>query len=139
MSAKVSINIDTSVDPLARMNEAIEDIGMQEDWPPDLLFTITLVIEEVGLNIVNYAYGGEGGMFELIITSEDDSLTVELIDGGPPFNMLTDADAPDIDADLDDRPVGGLGIHLVKSMMDELNYKREHDQNHLTLVKRRDT
>ncbi|MCY4577905.1 MAG: ATP-binding protein [Chloroflexi bacterium] len=138
MSAKVSLNIKSSPDALGRMIDAIESISLQEEWPPDLLFTINLVIEELGLNIMNHAYGGDSGEFEIVITSEDKALTVELIDSGPPFNMLTDAPIPDVEADIQDRPIGGLGIHLVKTMMDELNYKREQEQNHLILVKRRD-
>lgn len=138
MSSKVSLSIEASPDALDRINDAIESISRQEEWPPDLLFTINLVIEELGLNIINHAYSGDTGEFEIIITSEDQALTVELIDSGPPFNMLTDAPVPDVEASMDERPIGGLGIHLVKTMMDELDYRRERDQNHLTLVKRRD-
>ena len=138
MSSKVSLNVEASPEALDRINDAIESISTQEDWPPDLIFTMSLVIEELGMNIINHAYGDDSGEFEIIITSEDRSLTVELIDSGPPFNMLTDAPAPDVDAPIDERPIGGLGIHLVKTMMDELDYRRERDQNHLTLVKRRD-
>lgn len=137
MSSKVSLNIEVSPDALDRINEAIESISRKEDWPPDLLFTVNLVIEELGLNIINHAYGGDSGEFEIVITSEDQALTVELIDSGPPFNMLTDAPEPDVEAAMDERPIGGLGIHLVKTMIDELDYRRERGQNHVTLVKRR--
>ena len=138
MSAKVSLNVEASPDALDRINDAVESLSSQEDWPPDLLFTANLVIEELGLNVINHAYHGHTGEFEIVISSEDDSLTIEIIDSGPPFNMLTDAPIPDVDAPMEDRPIGGLGIHLVKTMMDELDYKRERDKNHLTIVKRRD-
>lgn len=139
MSAKVSLKVKAAPDALDRINEAIESLSSQEDWPSDLLFTANLVIEELGLNIVNHAYRGESGEFEIIIESEDHALTIELIDSGPPFNMLTDAPTPDVEAPMGDRPIGGLGIHLVKTMMDELEYRRESERNHLTMVKRRDT
>ncbi len=138
MSAKVSITIEAGPEALDRIIDAVESISSQEEWPPDLLFTANLVIEELGLNIVNHAYHGDGGEFEIIIASEDDALTIEMIDNGPPFNMLTDAPVPDVDLPADERPIGGLGIHLVKTMMDELDYRRESDRNHLTIVKRRD-
>ncbi len=138
MSAKVSLKIETAPDALERINDALEAIGQEEEWPPDLLFTTNLVLEELGLNIINHAYGGERSEFEMIITSEDSSLTLELIDSGPPFNPLHDAPTPDLEASIEDRPIGGLGIHLVKTMMDELEYRREHDKNHLKMVKRRD-
>ena len=138
MTAKVSLTIEASPDALEHINDAIESVSRQEDWPLDLLFTINLVIEELALNIVNHAYRGKSGEFEVIITSEAEALTIEMIDGGPPFNALEDAPMPDVDAPLDDRPIGGLGVHLVKTMVDELDYKRVQDKNHLTLVKRRD-
>ena len=137
MSAKVSLMIEASPDALERINEAVESLSSQEEWPPDLLFTANLVIEELGLNVINHAYHGDSGEFEIIIASEDDALTIEVIDDGPPFNMLTDAPIPDVDAPVEERSIGGLGIHLVKTMMDELDYRRERDKNHLTIVKRR--
>lgn len=139
MSVKVSLNIESSPDALSRIVDALEAISIQEEWPPDLLFTMNLVIEELGINIMDYAYGGDSeGDFEIIITSEPNELTVDLIDAGPPFNPLTEAPVPDTEASMQDRPIGGLGIHLVKTMMDEVNYKRESDRNHLRLVKRRE-
>ena len=139
MSAKVSLNIESSPDALNRIVDAIESISLQEEWPPELLFTMNLVLEELGINIIRYAYGEDSNeTFQIIITSEPSELTVDVIDSGPPFNPLTDAPKPDTDAPMLDRPIGGLGIHLVKSMMDEVDYKRECDRNHLRLVKRRD-
>ncbi|MDE2686394.1 MAG: ATP-binding protein [Chloroflexota bacterium] len=139
MSAKVSLNIESSPEALDIIVDAIESISLQEEWPPDLLFTMNLVIEELGINIMRHAYNGNSGeVFELVITSEPSELTVDLIDAGPPFNPLTDAPEPDTEAPMLDRPIGGLGIHLVKSMMDEVDYKREYDRNHLRLVKRRE-
>ena len=139
MSAKVSLNIESSPDALNRIVDAIESISLQEEWPPELLFTMNLVLEELGINIIRYAYGEDSNeTFQIIITSEPSELTVDVIDAGPPFNPLTDAPEPDTDAPMLDRPIGGLGIHLVKSMMDEVDYKREYDRNHLRLVKRRD-
>jgi anti-sigma regulatory factor (Ser/Thr protein kinase) len=138
LSTEVSLKIKAAPDALGRLNEAIESLSSQEDWPPDLLFTANLVIEELSLNVVNHAYHGEDGEFEIVIKSEDHALTIEIIDSGPPFNMLTDAPTPDVEAPIEDRPIGGLGIHLVKTMMDELEYRRERERNHLTMVKRRD-
>ena len=62
---------------------------------------------------------------------------IEISDDGQPFNPLKDAPKPDLEAALEDRPIGGLGIHLVLTMMDEMHYRRENERNHLTLVKRR--
>ena len=138
MSAKVSLNIESGPDSLDRINNAIDSISVQEEWPQDLHFTATLVLEELALNVVNHAYGSRKGEFEVIITSEEESLTIEIVDSGPEFNVLTDAPMPDVNAIIEERPVGGLGVYLVKSMMDELHYKREDDKNHIIAIKRRD-
>ena len=138
MTAKLSLKIEASPDALDHINDEIESLSRQEEWPSDLFFTTNLVVEELGLNVINHAYRGQSGEFEIIITSEEQAITVEIIDNGPPFNMLQDAPLPDVEAEIEERPVGGLGIHLVKTMMDELHYKRDQEKNHLTLVKRRE-
>ena len=138
MTAKLSLKIEASPDALDRINDEIESLSRQEEWPSDLFFTTNLVVEELGLNVINHAYRSQSGEFEIIITSEEQAITVEIIDNGPPFNMLQDAPLPDVEAEIEERPVGGLGIHLVKTMMDELHYKRDQEKNHLTLVKRRE-
>ena len=138
MTAKLSLKIEASPDALDRINDEIKSLSRQEEWPSDLFFTTNLVVEELGLNVINHAYRGQSGEFEIIITSEEQAITVEIIDSGPPFNMLQDAPPPDVEAEIEERPVGGLGIHLVKTMMDELHYKRDQEKNHLTLVKRRE-
>ena len=66
--------------------------------------------------------------------SDENSLTIEIVDDGRPFDPLTDAPKPDVNAELEDRNIGGLGIHLVRKMMDDVRYRREEGKNHLTLV-----
>ena len=138
MTAKLSLKIEASPDALDRINDELESLSRQEEWPSDLFFTTNLVVEELGLNVINHAYRGQSGEFEIIITSEEQAITVEIIDNGPPFNMLQDAPLPDVEAEIEERPIGGLGIHLVKTMMDELHYKRDQERNHLILIKRRE-
>jgi serine/threonine-protein kinase RsbW len=138
LTAKLSLKIEASPDALDRINDELESLSRQEEWPSDLFFTTNLVVEELGLNVINHAYRGQSGEFEIIITSEEQAITVEIIDNGPPFNMLQDAPLPDVEAEIEERPIGGLGIHLVKTMMDELHYKRDQERNHLILVKRRE-
>ena len=75
--------------------------------------------------------------FEITLTSEADVLRIEVTDDGRPFDPLNEAPEPDLDASVDDRQVGGLGIHLVRTMVDEMSYRREQDKNHLTLVARK--
>ena len=99
-----------------------------------------LVLEELGINILTH--GGKGmerrPEIEIVLTSEDHALTIEVLDDGHPFDPLQDSPNPDLTATIEDRPVGGLGIHLVRSLMDDLHYQRDAGRNRLTLVARRD-
>ena len=139
MSAKRSLRFATHLDELARLSEAIEELGEAEDWPFDLVFQINLVLEELVVNIVNHGHDGDPDHeIEIAFTSEADALTIELIDHGRAFNPLDDAPEPDLDSEVEDRPIGGLGIHLVRTAIDAMIYKRENGKNHLTLIKRRE-
>ncbi len=138
MSATLDLTVETRMEEMERLAAAVEDLGEEEDWPPALTFQVNLVLEELWLNVLNY--GHEGGCHEVLIrlVSEDESLTIEITDDGRPFDPLEDAPVPDTSGELGDRHIGGLGIHLVRTMMDGLEYKREEGKNHLILVKRRD-
>ena len=137
MSAKLSFNIETKPEQLERVFAAVEETGQQESWPSDLVFRVNLVLEELILNIINHGHDEGLHEIELTLTSEADAVTIEISDDGRPFDPVTDVPTPDVSAPLEERPIGGLGIHLVRTMMDELDYRRESGRNHLTLVSRR--
>ena len=137
MSERVTFTVETKPEQLEEITSQVEEMAERESWPADLTFKINLVLEEVGLNIMNHGY--ESGLHEIEITmiSEDNALTLEIADDGKPFDPLNDAPLPDVDAAMEDRPIGGLGIHLVRTMMDELCYRRKQGKNRLTLVAHR--
>ena len=134
MSAQVSLNLKTSLDELERITAAVEDLGEQEDWPPAFTFRVNLVLEELGINIINHGYDDGIHEFDITLTSDANTLTIEISDDGRPFDPLHDAPDPNTAASLEERSVGGLGIHLVRTMMDELHYRREQGRNYLTLT-----
>ena len=136
MSATISLNLAPKIDELKRLYEAVESLGEQEEWPPGLIFQVNLALEELGINIMNYGETAEEIL--VILASDEDTITINISDAGKPFNPLTEGPEPDITQELDERPIGGLGVYLVRTLMDELHYRREEDRNHLTLVKHRD-
>ena len=69
------------------------------------------------------------------IIREGDTFTVELEDDARPYNPL-EAPEPDLEAEIDDRPIGGLGVHLVRTIMDTVNYRRTHNRNLLIMSKK---
>lgn len=137
MSATLSLKVETRHDELDRITAAVEDFGEQESWSPALIFRVNLVLEELGLNVMDYGYDDGIHEFEIVLTSEPDTLTIEIIDDGRPFDPLSDTPPPVLEGSIEDRPIGGLGVHLVRELMDELHYRREQGRNHLILATRK--
>ena len=121
-----------------RSSEIVAFLMASPDMPtdPDLRFKIELSVEEAVENVVQYAYEGGIGWLEAGTSLDDKSLvlTIELRDAGVPFNPLEKTD-PDITLAAEERPVGGLGIYLCKSMMDRISYRYEDGNNILIMEK----
>ena len=140
MSRRISLRLESRPEELSRIEAAIEDLAVSEDWPQDFTFQIQLALEELIVNVINYGHSEEnpeGHEIEVEMRSDEEALTIEIVDDGQPFDPLDDAPKPDIDAGIEDRPIGGLGVFLVQKMMDEMRYRRDGDRNRLTLVKRK--
>lgn len=131
----VSLKIAPSLDQLERITAVVEDLGERDDWPPDLIFKVNLVLDELWVNVVHYS--GATGDVEVSLDADADEVRLEIADDGRPFDPLSEAVEPDLDAALEERPIGGLGIFLVREMMDELHYRREDGKNRLAMVKRK--
>jgi anti-sigma regulatory factor (Ser/Thr protein kinase) len=95
---------------------------------------ISVVVDEIFSNITNYAYNPEVGSVNIRITVDED-ISIEFEDGGVAYNPLAAAD-PDITPEVEDREIGGLGIHIVKNIMDSVNYRRDGNKN-ILLVKKK--
>ena len=98
---------------------------------------IHLACEEALVNVINYAYPDKQGDIEIGYNFSDDNsgFLIDIIDWGIEFNPLNKSE-PDIEAPLDERPIGGLGIFFIRKIMDEVIYKRDRGRNILTLIKR---
>jgi anti-sigma regulatory factor (Ser/Thr protein kinase) len=138
LSSNLSIKVRSDREELDGITAAVEAFSVDEDWSTDLLFKVNLVIEEIVLNIMDYGYDDDDHEIEIILNSDPETITIDITDEGRAFDPLNDAPEPDIDAPLEERHVGGLGVYLARTMMDELTYRREDSRNHLKLVKRRE-
>ena len=97
---------------------------------------VVLAVDEVCTNIVEHGYAGrEGGTISVGLEEAGDELRVLVGDRGRAFDP-DGAPRPDLDADWHERPIGGLGWHLVRGMVDDLSYRSAPDGNLLTLVKK---
>ena len=137
MGTTMSLTIRTAHDELDRINAAVESLAESDGWPPDLLYRVELVLEEWGLNVMDHGHDDDTHEIDIALTTDDDQVTIEIVDGGRPFDPLNDAPPPDLTSAVGERRVGGLGVHFMRTLMDEVLYKRESGQNHLKLVTRK--
>ena len=134
---RMTLTIRADMEEFAKLQQIMAAFAESQGWTPELTYQVELVLEEICLNIVNYGFDGDGlHQIDISLHSTPDTLTVDIIDNGRAFDPLSEAAAPDLTSDVNDRPIGGLGVYLVKTMMDELHYRREDERNHLTAVKR---
>ena len=98
--------------------------------------SLNVALDELLQNTIVHGFAGrKGGVVTIAVELGTDRLTVTLTDNGRPFNPL-DTAAPDTTRFVEERPVGGLGIHLVRQLMDEVHYQRRGGRNVVVLVKR---
>ena len=131
-----SIILANDISEIARLNEFVEEIGNEFSLSPEVVFNLTLVLEEAVVNIINYAYPKED--HESIYLSAklyNDSIVLVLTDTGKEFDP-TMAPETDITLSADERPIGGLGIFLIRQIMNEVKYERIEGKNVLTLEKK---
>jgi anti-sigma regulatory factor (Ser/Thr protein kinase) len=95
---------------------------------------IEMAVEEVFVNISSYAYHPETGPVSVKVTVENDLVHIEFSDGGIPYNPLQNEE-PDISLPIEKRKAGGLGIFIVRQLMDNVTYSRRGDKNILTISK----
>jgi sigma-B regulation protein RsbU (phosphoserine phosphatase) len=128
-------NEHTEID---RVNEAFNEFGERCSIPMKISLKVNMVFDELLANVISYAYADEETHeIDIEFDCEGQQLTIHITDDGAPFNPFTRED-PDTTLSLDDREIGGLGIHLVKNAMDETLYQRRHNRNTVTLIKNLD-
>ena len=131
-----SIILANDISEISRLYEFIEELGNDFSLSPDIVFNLNLVLEEAVVNIINYAYPQEE--HESIYVSarmHEGSLILVLTDTGKEFDP-TAAPEADVTLSADDRQIGGLGIFLIRQIMNEVKYERIEGKNVLTLEKK---
>ena len=128
-----SVLLKNDLSELQRLNQIVTEFAKRHGLASELVFRLNLVLEEIITNVISHGYK-DGLQHEIAVRLfwKDPNMKVEVEDDGCPFNPLR-APPPDMGQPLTDRRVGGLGIHLVREMMDELEYRRENDKNLLIL------
>lgn len=119
------------IDASAWLEETLEQL----ECPMKLVMQISMCFEEAFINIAHYAYGKDTGDMTFSISYDKGIVTLCLKDHGVAFDPTAKTD-PDITAGMEERDIGGLGIFLVKEMMDSVTYQRVDNENILTFTKK---
>ena len=136
LGESLTIEVPNSRDAIARAS------GEAERWlalyqpAPQVLNLVLLAIEELVTNCIEYGYDdADEHTIVIVLSIGDGNLTMGVIDDGHPFDPLI-APPPDFSIDVQDRPIGGLGIYLLRKLADHISYERRDGTNRLTLTKR---
>ncbi|MEY3608320.1 MAG: hypothetical protein RLZZ447_1108 [Verrucomicrobiota bacterium] len=127
--------LSSSLAEIPRVAEAIEAFCAPLEPGPRDLFALQLALEEAVTNVITHGYGEQPGhSFTLELRSEERRVTAVLTDDAPAYDPLARAEL-DIHAPLAERGIGGLGVHLLKKLMDSVAYERRDGRNVLVLTR----
>jgi anti-sigma regulatory factor (Ser/Thr protein kinase) len=122
-----------SLEDVQRVLAFVDGLAEQAGVAPETGSRLDLALEEWVTNLCRHAYRHEGGAIEVVVRAGDGGFVVEIADGGPPFDPTTTPD-PHVDAPLAERQPGGLGLMLIRRMVESVAYRREGERNVLTLA-----
>lgn len=129
------MTIPPTTDEVTRLLDALEAFAEEAALPPKVAHRLSVVIEELAANVVMHGSAGPDAATFVAVTvrQESDALVATIEDDGRAFDPLAQA-APDTDAALEDRDIGGLGVHFVQQMTRTLNYSRVDGRNRMVAV-----
>lgn len=128
-----TITLPAKLENLYKFMNTVSRCAKEQGFTQKRINDIELAMEEALVNIFNYAYSDNTGDVEVTCSSDNDLFIVDIIDSGIPFNLLSYKD-PDLTSDISEREIGGLGVFLMKKLMDDVQYRRENDKNLLRFV-----
>ena len=128
-----SITVKNNTSECDRLSAFLTDYESSNNIPDEIQHDLRLVLEEVFVNITNYAFpSGETHTVSIEISNTANAVSITFIDGGIAFNPLLDCNN---EVDADDHCKGGMGIHIIKSLTDQQEYSRIEQRNVFTVTK----
>ncbi len=133
--ADKNITIINQLDQLEYLTHTIEEISGEWKIPLNIALNLNLVLEELVTNIIFYGYEDKDEHeIKINLSYKDNTIKVQIEDDGREFNPLQ-VPKPNTEKTIEDRKIGGLGIHFVRTIMDDINYLRLDNINRLTMNK----
>jgi len=134
---KLAFELKNDLAELDTLAEKLELFGERIGLDARCLFETNLAMDELFTNIISYGFTDDQEHWvSFTLTFADEELSITIEDDGIPFNPLL-CKKPDLDLPVEASPVGGLGIHLCRNMMDEMDYRRSADRNIVTIRKKK--
>lgn len=128
-----SFELKNDLSELERLCRTCEEIGQDINISDRTIFEMNLALDELFTNIISYGFNdNQEHTIKMSITVEGDQLQMRIEDDGVPFNPL-ESKAPEFQCGIEECKIGGLGIHLIRKLMDDVHYKRVADKNILVL------
>lgn len=132
----LELALESRIAELERLHQVVVEFAQQHSLPDQIRFAIDLSLEEIVTNVMCYGMRDqEKPQIVIRLRHQEGELLAEVEDNGCPFNPFSRPD-PDTTLALEDRPIGGLGVYLVRNLMDEVHYVRNADHNLITMTKR---
>lgn len=133
----LEISLRNELAEIPRLREKIETFLDGFGLPADVVFNICLSLDEIFTNIVSYGYDDPSRHeIDVILRHDGHTVSATVVDDGREFDPLANALPPDLESALEDRSVGGLGVFLVRTFMDDVSYSRDGERNRLVIVKK---
>ena len=137
MKATCRIQLENRLEEFQRFESAFMDFARFQNLNDEVIYAIQLSVDELFTNIVSYGYDdSETHIVKFVIDVTQEEVRIEIVDDAKPFNPLDDAPDVNLDLSVEERKIGGVGIHLVKSLMSEVTYVRDGAYNRRRLVKK---
>ena len=129
------LTLHNDIKQIALLPEFVEEVACQMKLDSDAIMNLNLALEEAVSNVIMYAYPeGSDGLADIDAYVVENKVSFVITDSGKAFDP-TAKEETDITAGVEERPIGGLGIHLVRTIMDTVSYERKEEQNILTITK----
>lgn len=134
---KKNIILKNDINELSLLTEILREIQTKLKFSDDIFFDINLALDELITNIIIHSYKNLSldTIIEITVESIDDTLQISIADVGNEFNPLSIPE-PILTLDIEEKPIGGLGIFLVKKKIDKISYERKENKNILILIKK---
>jgi anti-sigma regulatory factor (Ser/Thr protein kinase) len=131
----LTLALANSRSEIARLTEAVDDFARLTQMTDEDRHTVQLILDELVINVIKYAFPDtQPHTIDVQLSLHGRALTICVGDDGREFDP-TQAPAPDLNRPIEERPIGGLGIHIVRTLSDSITYQRAGGRNTLTVVR----